>query len=261
MDERLKFIARLLQGEKMAPLCREYGISRKTGYKIYERYKECGLEGLTDRSRRPYRYANRLPYQIERAILNLKNEYPHWGAVKIRAKLKKLYSDIQLPAKNTIHAVLDRHDLVSPRKRRRHKAKGTCLSNAKSSNELWCADYIRTDNRIPFSCANALFGLSRLSVWWLRLGIDIGRIKPGHPQQNGRHEVLPMSPGGTKMSYRCQSARGKNITLGDVNVLKVAEARDEARIMLWNSARGIHPAQVCKEINITKILEKITLTS
>jgi putative transposase len=52
MDERLRFIARLLEGEKMAPLCREFGISRVTGYKIYERYKECGLEGLSDRPRR-----------------------------------------------------------------------------------------------------------------------------------------------------------------------------------------------------------------
>ncbi|MGN6466824.1 MAG: helix-turn-helix domain-containing protein [Rhizobiaceae bacterium] len=51
MDERLKFIARLLEGEKMNPLCRESGISRVTGYKIYERYRECGLDGLNDRSR------------------------------------------------------------------------------------------------------------------------------------------------------------------------------------------------------------------
>ncbi len=50
MDERLRFVGRLMDGEKMAPLCREFGISRKTGYKIFNRYKDCGLEGLTDRS-------------------------------------------------------------------------------------------------------------------------------------------------------------------------------------------------------------------
>ena len=55
MDERLRFIARLLEGEKMAPLCREFGISRVTGYKIFNRYRECGLDALYDRSRRPYR--------------------------------------------------------------------------------------------------------------------------------------------------------------------------------------------------------------
>ena len=61
MDERLRFVARLLDGEKMAALCREFDISRKTGYKIFQRYKDCGLDGLTDRSRRPYRQANQLP--------------------------------------------------------------------------------------------------------------------------------------------------------------------------------------------------------
>src|SRR6266702_4868164 len=61
MDERLKFVARRLAGEPMAELCREFGISRKTGYKIFDRYQECGIHGLTDRSRRPFRYANKLP--------------------------------------------------------------------------------------------------------------------------------------------------------------------------------------------------------
>jgi putative transposase len=52
---------------------------------------------------------------------------------------------------------------------------------------------IRTDNGSPFASANSLFGLTRLSVWWLRLGIDIERIKPGHPQQNGRHERMHLT--------------------------------------------------------------------
>ena len=66
VEERLRFVARRLDGEKMAGLCREFGISRKTGYKIFNRYKDSGLEGLTDRSRRPYRHANQLPFQIEK---------------------------------------------------------------------------------------------------------------------------------------------------------------------------------------------------
>jgi putative transposase len=87
MDERLKFIDRLLEGEKMALLCREFGISRVTGYKIYKRYNECGLDGLYDRSRAPYRQANKLPFQVERTILGIKKEHPSWGAPKIRDKL------------------------------------------------------------------------------------------------------------------------------------------------------------------------------
>lgn len=245
MDERLKFVARLLDGEKMAALCREFGISRPTGYKIYNRYKDHGLEGLEDRSHRPYRHANQLPFQIERSILRIKKEYSTWGAPKIREKLLREYPMIKPPAKSTVHAVLDRHGLVTRRKRRRNKAQGTPLCDAQSPNGLWCTDYkgefklgnrkycypltitdyssryllaceglestrsdfafavfervfkeyglpqaIRTDNGIPFASPNALFGLSKLSIWWMRLGINIERIKPGNPQQNGRHERM-----------------------------------------------------------------------
>jgi len=84
MEERLRFVARLLDGEAMTEVCRDFGISRKTGYKIFDRYKEHGLEALSDRSRRPVRYANQLPAQIETLIVRLKSDKPHWGARKIR---------------------------------------------------------------------------------------------------------------------------------------------------------------------------------
>jgi len=71
MEERLRFVARLLDGEAMTDVCREFGISRKTGYKIFDRYKEHGLEALSDRSRRPVRYANQLPQQLETLITQL----------------------------------------------------------------------------------------------------------------------------------------------------------------------------------------------
>ena len=83
MDERLRFVARLLDGDSMSEVCREFGISRKTGYKIFNRYKESGLEALGDRSRRPVRYANQLPLQIESLVVKLKREKPHWGARKM----------------------------------------------------------------------------------------------------------------------------------------------------------------------------------
>ena len=139
MDERLRFIARLLDGEKMTTACKAFGISRKTGYKIYNRYKDVGLEGLQDRSRRPYRHANRLPFQIERTILRIKKEHPHWGAPKIREKLLRRFPMDKPPAKSTVHAVLDRHGLVKRRKRRRYKARGTTLRDTHRPNALWCA--------------------------------------------------------------------------------------------------------------------------
>ena len=97
----------------MAELCREFGISRKTGYKIFDRYQECGIQGLTDRSRRPYRCAHQLPFQVENFIVNVKREHSSWGARKIRERLIRRFSGIKIPAKSTIHAVLDRHGLVT----------------------------------------------------------------------------------------------------------------------------------------------------
>ncbi len=123
MEERLRFVARLLDGEGMSVVCRSFGISRKTGYKIFNRYKEYGLEALSDRSRRPVRYANQLPEPIEQMIVRLKKEKPHWGARKIRELLvRRLAGDLRIPAKSTVHAVLDRHGLVKRgRQRRRNK--------------------------------------------------------------------------------------------------------------------------------------------
>jgi putative transposase len=248
MDERLRFVARLLEGEKMAPLCAEFGISRKTGYKIFDRYKDCGLTALTDRSRRPYRQANRLPAPVEATIVRLKREYPGWGAPKLREKLRQQFAGPHLPAISTVHAVLDRHGLVKRRRRRHHATAATFLSQPTEPNALWCADYkgefrlgnrqycypltitdfasryllacdalsttqatfaftvferafkdfglplaMRTDNGVPFAAPNGLYRLSKLAVWWLRLGIRLERIAPGHPQQNGRHERMHLT--------------------------------------------------------------------
>jgi transposase InsO family protein len=248
-QERLRFVARLLDGEGMSEVCRDFGISRKTGYKIFNRYRDQGLEALTDRSRRPVRYANQLPDQVERLIVDLKRDKPHWGARKIRELLvRKLAGDVRLPARSTVHAVLDRHGLVNRARIRRNRANGTPLSAGANPNDLWCADFkgefklgngrycypltvsdhaarylllceafestreapviaafqrlfrdrglpvaIRSDNGLPFASPNGLYNLSRLSVWWLRLGIAIERIKPGHPQQNGRHERMHLT--------------------------------------------------------------------
>jgi len=142
MDERLRFVARLLEGEAMAAVCREFGISRKTGYKIFDRYKEHGLEALSDRSRRPVRYANQLPAQIESLIVAFKREKPHWGARKLRELLvRRLPGDVRVPAKSTIHAVLYRHGLVRVPGRPRRRATGTPLSPGLAPNDLWCADF------------------------------------------------------------------------------------------------------------------------
>jgi transposase len=78
MDERLRFVELLLNGDAMTDVCREFGISGMIGYKIFDRFKEHGFEALTDRCRRPIRYANQPPPQIESLILTFKREKPHW---------------------------------------------------------------------------------------------------------------------------------------------------------------------------------------
>src|SRR5260370_34914165 len=112
MDERLRFVARLLDGEKMAQLCREFDISRKTGYKIFERYKCCGLEGLKDRSRRSYRQANRLPFQVEKLIPPHKQEHPRGGTPKIHRKPRGAGLGKKLPAISTRPAIVAPHSRV-----------------------------------------------------------------------------------------------------------------------------------------------------
>jgi len=249
VDEKVKFVARLIEGEKMAPLCREFNIARKTGYQIWQRYKRFGQEAFVEQKRTPYRYANKLPVQLEMLILELKKEFPDWGAPKLREKILRRHPEVKLPAISTIHAVLDRHGLVqSALRRRRYKAEGTVLTDVAEPNDLWCADYkgefmlgdkrycypltitdyasrfllcaealsstredfafetftrifkefglpgsMRTDNGTPFASGNSLYGLTKLSVWWLRLGINLERIKPGHPEQNGRHERMHLT--------------------------------------------------------------------
>jgi putative transposase len=246
MDERTRFIGRLLEGEKMAPLCKEFGISRVTGHKIWNRYQQDGNKGLYNRSRAPHRQANQTPFEVENLIVRLKRERPSWGAPKIRELVASKYPSIKLPSTSTVHCILDRHDLVKKRRaKNRFKATASYLSNPSEPNDLWCTDFkgqfrmgnkeycypltlsdqvsrylllceslsttadrvcfpvfeeafkeyglpnaIRSDNGTPFASGNSAWNLTKLSVWWIRLGIRLERIKPGNPQQNGRHERM-----------------------------------------------------------------------
>ena len=89
----------------------------------------------------PLSLAHQLPFQVENYILNVKREHTGWGARKIRERLLGRFSDIPIPARSTIHAVLDRHGLVERRGRLRHRAQATALSLGQRPKELWCTDY------------------------------------------------------------------------------------------------------------------------
>ena len=270
-----------------------------------------GWRGLSDRSRRPYRQANRLPFQIEKRIVRLRQEHPTWGAPKIREKLRRLDLGISLPAISTVHAVLDRHGLVTRGRKARFRARGTHLSEPIRPNDLWCADYkgefmlsdrrycypltitdftsryllccdaleatreqyafssfervfrefglplaIRTDNGVPFASRSAFFGLSRLSVWWLRLGIGIERIRPGHPQQNSRHERMHLTlkkeatrPAGR--NFLQQQARFDRF-IDEYNFAPSSGFSENAASCIFQSRKpAMAPSAVCGRLGLT----------
>jgi putative transposase len=245
MEERVKFLARLKNGERMTDLCREFGISRKTGYKFLERFEQLSVVGLTDQRRAPERIPHRTPEAVAREVVRLRKEHPTWGAKKLRVHLSRERPGVQIPAASTIGEVLKREGLIETRRRRnRPYIEHSPLCHAEAPNDVWCVDFkgqfrlgngrycypltlsdahsrmllaceglddtrgegarvvfeevfrrhglpsaIRSDNGTPFA-SQGVAGLSRLSVWWLRLGIRLERIEPGCPQQNGRHERM-----------------------------------------------------------------------
>jgi len=246
MVERAQFVAAVELGEFcFAECCRRFGISRKTGYKLWSRYQAEGVEGLHERSRAPLQHAGALSAAAVARIVACKHARPHWGPRKLRVALAPGWEHGALPAISTIGEVLGRHGLVRHRRARlRVPPASTPLGECRQANDLWSADFkgqfrlgnrewcypftlsdnysryllacrgqsqpteagvrrcceaafrdyglpwaIRTDNGSPFA-STALAGLTRLSVWWIKLGIRPERIGLGQPQQNGRHERM-----------------------------------------------------------------------
>lgn len=246
MSERTKFVARLLEGERITDLCREFGISRNTGQRLKRRFAEEGASGLYERSRRPLRSPHRTSQEVAGRVVRLRKKFPTWGPKKLRARLQQLHPEVPWPAASTIGVLLKDAGLVDGRKRRR-RAWPTAPSSRQDSrapNDLWCMDFkgqfrlgdrsycypltvtdhfsrfllgcdglestrsspaaaaleavfrefglparMRSDNGAPFA-STGMAGLTALSVWLLRLGIELERIEPGHPEQNGRHERM-----------------------------------------------------------------------
>ena len=246
MDQKTQFIADYQRGLfSLAELCRRFGISRKTGYKWIERYETLGVSGLTDRSRRPDSCPHETEPKIVEAILCARRRHPTWGAKKLIVLLKRKKPTWSWPARSTVCDILNRHDLIPKKRRRRSQGHpGRPTTPMTEPNEIWTADFkgefrtldgiycypltvadgfsrcllachglfstahagakpvfrrlfqelglpkfIRTDNGVPFA-TSAIARLSRLSVWWVRLGIYPELIEPASPQQNDRHERM-----------------------------------------------------------------------
>jgi transposase InsO family protein len=249
MDGRMSFIVDWRREElSVAALCRQYGVSRKTGYKWIERFEGSGLEGLSDRSSAAHRHPNEVDAEVIEAVIGVRATHPSWGPKKIKAWLSMRRPQTVWPAQSTIGELLDRRGLVRHRrKRRRVPPQGGPLSPALCANDVWGIDFkgwfrtgdgarceplslsdlcsryvlrlqalaridgeqvwpiletaffefglprvVRSDNGAPFASA-AAGGLSRLGVRLIKAGVMPERIKPGRPQQNGRHERMHLT--------------------------------------------------------------------
>jgi transposase InsO family protein len=245
MDLRIELVRRHLAGERMTDLCREYGISRKTGNKFKARFLVEGTSGLVDASRAPHHIPHKTAPEVEAMVLAERRRHPTWGPKKLKAALEGRFGR-DLPAASTIGDVLVRAGLVMERGRHRprHTPSPTRLRTPEAANDLWCIDYkgqfrlgngsycypltvtdqvsryllgcdamnricddaarescaelfrhhglpkaIRSDNGAPFA-SRGLAGLTRLSAYWMLLGIRVERIRPGHPEENGQHERM-----------------------------------------------------------------------
>ena len=143
MNEKVRFIGYYLESEwTMAALCREFNISRKTGYKLVRRYLERGIEGLKDISRAPHHNPNAVSSGIERLIVAARGEHPTWGPRKLKAWLARHHPDLNIPVPSTIGEILKRHGLVVSRRRSRRTPPYTePFVGCDSSNRVWCADF------------------------------------------------------------------------------------------------------------------------
>jgi putative transposase len=246
MDQKMAFAMKALVHPNFRELCREYGISAKTGYKWRERFVQHGLVGLNDLSRRPHGHADELGEAVVCEMVRLKQAHPHWGPRKIQALYQRKHGG-EAPSESSFKRVLERAGLTVPRRVRRATEMGRLGQGRKATapNEVWSVDFkgwwrdqeglrvepltvrdehsrmllemralensrtetvkvcferlferhglpgaIRSDNGSPFASVSAPMGLSRLSVWWLALGIDLERNRPGCPQDNGAHERM-----------------------------------------------------------------------
>src|SRR5260370_40378047 len=121
VEERMRFVMEFQRDEgTMTELCREYGISRPTGYALIERFQREGIAGLQDGSRAPLRHPNQTLAKIEEQILELRRARPRWGPKKLQAFLEGKKPGIPWPAPSTMGGMLKREGVRgAPRKRRK----------------------------------------------------------------------------------------------------------------------------------------------
>jgi putative transposase len=245
-DVRKEFALKALAaGANLTALCREYGVTRKTGRQWRDRARQDGINFLAERSRRPRHSPGELKESVVCTVVRLKVSHPRWGPRKICALYRR--AEGQPLSQSSCHRILKRAGLVEPRKRRikRNPAEVLAAAVARAPNDVWTVDFkgwwrvrsgerfepltvrdafsrfilsaqvlvntrtpalreeftrlfqlyglpkvIKSDNGSPFASWAAPLGLSRLSAWWVALGIGLEHSRPAHPQDNGAHERM-----------------------------------------------------------------------
>lgn len=134
-EQRREFAEAAKETKNFSALCREFGITRKTGYKWVERYKENA--DLSDKSRKPFTIANRTPIETEERIVVLRAENPGWGAKKLKEVLERQGHEI--PCVKTVNNILNRYGCISAEESRKHQA--FTRFEKEHCNEMWQTDF------------------------------------------------------------------------------------------------------------------------
>ena len=142
-SEQRMFIEMWSRGEEtVSELCRRFEISRKTGYKRINRFKEWGYDGLGDLSRAPHTHPNGTSPEVTRHLVEAKRAHPTWGPKKVVAWLRAGEPQACWPAPSTAGEILNRAGLVKRRRRRRSaSAWSDPFTEAIDANDVWCMDF------------------------------------------------------------------------------------------------------------------------
>ncbi len=176
-QQREDFITACLEDKStVSDLCREFGISRKTGYKWLSRFECQGIEGLKDRSRARHTQLLKTTEELTQKVLQIKHRYPKWGPKKIVAVLEQDQPFESWPSATTIGKLLDEHGLTIPRKyRRRFPAKSNPLSHSQQPNDVWCIDFkgwFKTKDNIKCDPLTLTDAYSRFILYCSKLGMN-----------------------------------------------------------------------------------------
>jgi transposase len=141
MEQRTEFALKALRTGNFRELCREYGISAKTGYKWRERFLDQGLAGMAEESRRPRSHCQQLSEEVVCEMVGLKLAHPAWGPRKIRELY--LRQNGQAASESTFKRVLQRSGLTQVRRRRKASESGRLCTGRKAQgpNEVWTVDF------------------------------------------------------------------------------------------------------------------------